>query len=358
MIARRNVLAATALAAGAVVFGGEVARAEDPRDEFAPDAGDWRWVLGESMLGSSPSSISVTPLNPQSENPLECWVFGGAGYAVVDPTNRVYLEFSDEAANPYRLNAGGDRLYNGPGQFFAVDKGRAVNVLDGEVVEPASVQAASAEFSAFSRDFDSENQRAPEASSEPGKVQPMAKPVPPKAGTVKKLVTSASFVTGSRVYPNKTDICGWVAGSILTRYWHARKSSKGLLPKGYRSGTNMTSSPNFASHLQKIAKGRNKTWAPDLVRALQRNASNRKVSVDCYYNWGNSGVASQINANRPVLLFGRFPTTSGKSKSSHAVVAYGLVKNGDAIVHYGYSGYPKVVLAGGLVGTNTKFWIK
>lgn len=120
----------------------------------------------------------------------------------------------------------------------------------------------------------------------------------------------------------------------------------------------MTSSPNFASYLQKIAEGRNKTWAPDLVRALQRNASNRKVSVYCYYNWGNSGVAAQINENRPVLLFGRFPTVSGESKSSHAVVAYGLVKNGDTIVHYGYSRFPKVVLAGGLVGTNTKFWIK
>lgn len=218
MIARRNVLTATALAASAVLFGEEAARAEEPKDEFTPGAGNWRWTLGESMLGSLPLSISVSPLNLQSENPLEYWTFGDAGYAVVDPSNRAYLEFSEVAANPYRLNPGGDRLYNGPGQFFAVDEGRAVNVLNGELVEPASIHAASAEFAAFSRDLDSENQRIPEVSREPGQVQPMVKPAPPKAATVRKLVTSASFVTGSRVYPNKTDICGWVAGSILTRY--------------------------------------------------------------------------------------------------------------------------------------------
>lgn len=358
MITRRSMLTTSVTAAGAVMLGGGIARAEGPRDEFTPDAGDWRWVLGESMLGSSPDLFNVTPLNAHSENPLECWEFGEGGYAVVDPTSESYLEFSDIAPSPFRLTGGGDRMYQGPGQFYSIGQQRALNVLDGEVTDRKIVQVASAEFSAMSRHFDSANQKSPEESSEPGQVRPMAKPVPPKAGAVKKLVTSSSLVTSSRVYKNSTGTCGWVAGSILTRYWHARITSKGLLPKAYRSGTNLTSSPNFASHLQKIANGRNSSWAPDLVRALGKNATTQKVAVNCYYNWGNTNVKSQINANHPVLLFGSLPNVSGTKKSNHAVVAFGLVKNGDAIVHYGYSGYSKVVLAGALVGSNTKFWIK
>ncbi|WP_415083057.1 hypothetical protein [Micropruina sp.] len=172
---------------------------------------------------------------------------------------------------------------------------------------------------------------------------------------IKSRVTSYSYVTGSRIYPNSTGICGWVAGSIVTRYWHARSSARVLLPSKYRSGTNMTASPNFATYLQGD-KG-NGTWAPDIEGRLAWNAKKQGAGYVSSWALSNIGMFSEVRNNYPVIVFGNLPT-GNKKKGAHAVVAYGETKGGYLITHYGWSGYTDIVLNGGVIGSNARFRLK
>lgn len=307
----------------------------------------WRSSLAALYIGES-DGFAVREL----QGDLEIWENGPNGYAVVDSALRVVLESSPTSTSPFYGVSGGSLYYLGLGGYVAAMPSRpAVDVMSGQSVEIPDLAPYAADAAALIQDT---------AVAQPSNaLQPSLAPssvAPPPAGSITKRVTSYGYITGSRVYPNSTGVCGWVAGSILVRYWHARYSSRGLLPSAYRSGTNMTSSPNFATYLR---NGRSlSTWAPDLVAQLAWNASRQGVSVETYYNWFTTGVESSINNNRPVLLFGNYPKTSGSGKSNHAVVGYGLVNGGGYVVHYGYSGCTNIHLNAGLTGTNTKFWLK
>lgn len=74
-------------------------------------------------------------------------------------------------------------------------------------------------------------------------------------------------------------------------------------------------------------------------------------------NWNNLMInaKSTLEDNRPVILFGSFPTIGSDGDTfNHAVVAYGLVNDGDTIVNYCFSNFSKVVLSSGLFGGNVQ----
>lgn len=173
-----------------------------------------------------------------------------------------------------------------------------------------------------------------------------------RSGDIASRVPSYGYITGSHVYANRTGICGWVAGSIVTRYWHARSSARRLLPAGYRSGTNMTATPNFATYLR--GAGADATWAPNIEERMVWNAKKQKVGHVSSWALGMIGVWSELDNGYPAIIFGNLPT-GPKKKGPHAVVAYGQTKGGFAITHYGWKGYTNVILNGGLIGSNSRF---
>ena len=263
------------------------------------------------------------------------------------------MEASTTAFSPYHA-AYGELFYFGPGNYFRADASDGVNLLTGEVDSAVELRATArdaAERIQGSLGLQVLSERDVLADSLIGPTK-SGDLVPVKGSDVKSRVPSYGYITGSYVYPNEDGICGWVAGSILTRYWHARSSAKKLLPASYRNGTNMIAEPNFATYLQ--GSGGDSTWAPNVRSRLAWNANKQGVSYASSWALGQIGAMSQVRDGYPVLLFGSYPVGK-KKKGGHAVVAYGETKSGHYITHYGWSGYTNIVLSEGTHGSNARF---
>ncbi|MFD2840656.1 cysteine peptidase [Populibacterium corticicola] len=338
-IARRDFLIALGVLAGAgamTVASGGRAEALTRIDE------NWRQALADQYFSDNPQ-INVRPL----QDGIEVWEGDAGGYMIVESSRRELLEGSPTAVSPYRRVLG-DAAYLGPGEYYALGADSAVGLLNGGLMNTRELRA-------IARDASDQFHETLVVSAVPERVSLMKKgdglPLV-KAGDVKSRVANYTYITGSTLYPNTEGTCGWVAGSLITRYWHAKSTARLLLPTKYRSGTNMTTSPNFATYLQNGRK--NDSWARNVKDQLIWNAKKQGVKHTSAWALGNIGMWNELNAGYPFILFGNIPT-DGKKKGAHAVVAYGQTKGGQLITHYGWSGFTNVVLNGGLVGSNTKF---
>lgn len=335
---RRTFLASVA-AAAFVTSASSAARAAA---RVAPIS-DWRRPLGDAYLGVG-RDFSVRYL----QDGLEIWESGLRGYAVVDSNSRIMIESSAHAVSPF-VSLSGDLVYGGPGAYYGARGNERINPLTGNRVSSADLRHYGADASAALRESlevgSVVDGRVSTSSSGGGLV-------PVNSADIDYRISNYSYITGATLYNNTEGTCGWIAGSIVTRYWHARSSSRILLPSSYRNGTNMTASPNFATYLQ--GNSGNSSWARDVKDRLIWNANNQSVGHSAAWALSNIGVVNSLKANEPVICFGSIPTGPNK-KGSHAVVAYGQTKDGSLITHYGWSGYTAIVLSSGVLGSNTKF---
>ena len=323
-----------------------------PETGWFPLRGDWRWRLLSVYLGDSKRELVVRPLQAD----LELWELSPAGFLIVDSSTLTVLEYCLTSPSPFSDQISSDLYYLGLGGYVVGRGTTTVNVLNGQQADLASARAFGVDVAAMVKERAVVNPEIVKwVTTEPDAKLSMSASKPVVASAVMKYVPDYGYITGCYVYSNTLGNCGWIAGSIITRFWHARNISKNLLPSGYRSGTNLTSSPNFAEYL----RGTNgySTWAPDLYDRLLWNAGLQGVSAGAGWSLGNVGVTGNISNNIPVIIFGALPTIGGSGYSAHAVVAYGYTTNYESIVHYGYPGYTHVVLNDGVIGSNTRFWV-
>lgn len=268
------------------------------------------------------------------------------------------IECSDDAASPLRGFAKNDATYLGPGEYVVeVEGGQAVNALSGAPRDALNVSRVGeatdqlAELSATADVYSTLNRSRIGIAA-----------VPPPVGTnVQFRIPSYGYITGCTVLHNTAaeGRCGWVAATIVMRYWHAR-AGKILIPAAHRTGNNIkaVSGADFADL---IRNGRAMaSWGLPVADGIGYHAVTRqKVPSQAWYNWASTNVNSALNNGRPVILFGSLPDAYVNGKSiSHAVVAYGKSKDGHNIVHYTYSGKQAVVLNSGVVASNTHFLLK
>lgn len=349
-LGRRAFLTSVGVAAGAVLTIGTSPLARGVQIGAKPD---WRRVLADNYLPIG-ASFSIRPL----QDGLEVWEGLSSGYLVVDAALQQLLEGSATSASPYRA-ATGELSYLGPGAYFATLGQTSKNMFTGRTSRASEIRAIGRdardimlETAVEAREVVPAVQTAATASA--NKSGDGLTPVP--AGEVKSRVPSYGYITGCYVYPNNEGTCGWVAGSIVTRYWHARSTARKLLPTKYRTSiNNLTSSPNFATYLQ--GSSGNSSWARDVKDRLIWNANNEGVSHSAAWALGKIGVFNSVRDGEPVIVFGNIPVGDNK-KGGHAVVAYGETTGGYLITHYGWSGYNNIVLNSGLAGSNTKFRLK
>lgn len=275
---------------------------------------------------------------------------------VVETTRQTLVEASATATSPY-WNTGGHLTYLGPGQYFASDASTGIDLATGHSMPWRELRAIAKDAAEVVRDSITPSPLDTAVVAESANVIATASKGADafprvKRGDVKSRVKNYNYITGSHVYKNSEGTCGWIAGSIVTRYWHARSSARKLLPAEFRDGTNMRKSPNFATYLQ--GKGGDATWAPNVEERLVWNAKKQKVGFVSSWALGNIGMWSEIRNDYPSLVFGTFPT-GPKKKGAHAVVAYGETKGGYPITHYGWAGYTDVILNAGAVGSNARF---
>ena len=70
---------------------------------------------------------------------------------------------------------------------------------------------------------------------------------------------------------------------------------------------------------------------------------------------GSLYASSEVQQNRPVILFGKFNQPTGGS-IPHAVVMYGInTVGGNAQVHFGWEGYSNITLSVNAIAGNTNF---
>lgn len=334
--------------AGATLMGVGADRAHALASKVLVPA-DWRRALADQYFATG-APFAIKPL----QDGLEVWE--AAGYMVVDTSRQSLLEGSATAISPYRA-AVGDLAYLGPATYLATSRGVSRALLTGRSVEPREAKAIGLDAAAMMRETLQPAQAVAPAGSA-GVVTSLVATggglIHLKAGEAKSRVPLYGNITSCTVYPNSAGICGWVAGSIVTRYWHAGSTAKVLLPSAYRTSTyNMTTSPNFATYLQ--GSSGNSSWARDVKDRLIWNATKQGVSHSAAWALGNIGMFNDVRDGKPVIVFGNIPIDTTGNLGAHAVVAYGETNGGYLITHYGWSGYTDIVLNAGLAGSNTKF---
>lgn len=331
----------------AVTTGLSLSAATRARAAVVVDAGvkSWRRRLANEYFDDA------TVLERRAlQHGLEVWEGHSGGYMIVHTADQTVLESSPTAYSPYH-EALGDLAYLGPGEYFAAGAEMGINLLTGKTESISDLRSMAGDAA----DLMQEKLVVSELDAEAVAGRSSSALVHVKSSEVKSRVPWFGYILSSHIYPNNEGICGWVAGSILTRYWHGRSSSRKLLPSKFRDGSNMTRSPNFASYLR--GSGGNDTWAPNLHDRLVWNAKKQGVEHVSSWAFGKLGVFSEVRNSWPALVFGVFPVSS-KRKGGHAVVAYGETKGGALITHYGWTGYDDIVLNSGLVGSNTRFRLK
>lgn len=299
----------------------------------------WREEIIE-VAGGDPRGMHVTPVHGPTGANLEMLETSKDNYFLVDSESQSVLEYSLESPSPFQTKTM-DLYYFGPGLAFARNGSKFYNGLSGEVASLDLVEAGTRSITDVVQGLNTS------PASRSATVQPMA--ITPHT------VTGSSYITGCHVYPNSLGTCGYVAGSILMRYWHARYSTRNLIPATFRSGTNLSPSRDYSVYLR-FGQSLN-TWAANLYYSLTENARRQNVAIYCETGLLSGGVTANIRANRPVILFGTMPNLSG-GKISHAVVSYGITTEGHNRVHYGWAGRTNIVLSSALIGSHNKFYLK
>jgi len=175
---------------------------------------------------------------------------------------------------------------------------------------------------------------------------------PPDPAEVSLVVPEHELITGAHVYPNTAGTCGWVAASLLVRYWHARRPDLGLLPERYRAGTDLAPSPDFSLALQ--GGRRTSSWARPVSRRLAGLIAARSVPARASWRPLGLGIDAELRAGRPVILFGYLPKVGRPGHMAHAVLVYGRTAAGHYVAHYGYERARAVVLTRFLPGSTTR----
>ncbi len=342
-MSRRTALkvAGIGLGGAATLFAGSPAIAAN---SFAAAPKDWRRGLADEYLPSG-TPFSVRGL----QSGLEVWEAPQTGYLIVEATHRTLIEGSADAVSPFAA-AVGDLAYLGPAHYYETRGAEGTNLLTREPSGASNVRAAAADAAArLNGVLVASPITAPTDAASASLLTAIA---PPAAGNIKNKVPGYADIVLAHLYPNSEGICGWIAGSIITRYWHARSTARKLLPTAYRSGTNMTASPNFATYLQ--GSSGNSSWARDVKDRLIWNANKQGVAHSASWAAGNLGVTNDIRNGHPVIVFGDMFLPNGFS-GFHAIVAYGETLDSHLITNYGFPGYTNIMLKGEVIGSNAKF---
>lgn len=320
------------------------------------------------FTGSNAEQITVKTLRDLDGNFFEIAETGGKGYYIFDIVSGKYLEKSPDAPSPY-LGLSDNLYYFGPMNYYQKIGGIfkhtvLLNENDLILCEAEELQS----------DFDRSL-----ANSRIVKNHELLKLLSGNSLDVSRAGESAAVASATAAdrfipfykyiqddpYPaNTTDVCGYTAACILLSYWNEVNLAYGrgriIAPEfldrdGYRLKTS-----GYTLKDELLSYGYPTSSTGKIIRDVIVEFCNTygvKANVSFYLL--NTNVFNEINAGRPVIVFGAgFPDTS----RGHAVVAYGihqvnsLVAN--LIVHYGWDKeYNKVYLDSGLIASSTQFML-
>lgn len=328
-------------------------------------------VFASKIQSTSSGEIQMATTYPVSDfsgneyTVIEC---EPTGYYIFSNDTGVYVEYCLDADSPYK-GMSGKLYYGGPTLYYSEDGDKLTHTIDSALsVGSDFVDALSEQSDDLHAELERKRDNAVLAFIEDKTVldpNSMRSAIQsPRASFT--YVTSYSYLqnlkTDSQIgyYSEGNGVCGYVAANMVLYYWQRRKPSTTFIPSSWYNSSGLASNSALTKNLVSIGKslGYGTDSYPNTISAvLKRYCSDRGISATIGYWLTAVNMHSEINNDRPTILFGNLKNPNGGT-INHAVVAYGHDANaGDFVVHFGWSNYSRVVLAVGdaFYGGNTYF---
>lgn len=287
------------------------------------------------------------------------------GYAIYDPVSGVFMEKSDSGINPYKGYVDEEKIYLGPMNYYVKNNDRIYSIYDGISMSTQNVENLQDVFTGQLNNTRREiNRRTNKGLFRSPNISMMS------AGSNRKYIPNSHYVS-TTVHPeNIYGNCGFVAASLVLNWWD--KTQKWCIPSKFREADgNLVKRTrahdnkyDLAEHLVKLNNGENASWGLTVRDTLVRYCQEIGVGATIAYYLGSIGLAAEINAGRPGILFGSLPDVEfNRGILAHAVAVYGVENHwwgSNFIVNYGWNS-PKsnaVILNGWLAGSVTTFRLK
>lgn len=314
----------------------------------------------KSVTGQYKDDITIKTLTDFSGNKFELIETGASGYYIFDTSSGKYIEYSTDAPSPY-LGKSGELKYFGPKSYYVDDNGSLSHTI---ISTEKNVNMEG--LSNLQNSFDKMIKQSRETKD--NKVLSLLGKTNLDKSTLtdafdinatNSYISNSSYIRYASYPPNEDGTCGYVGACLVLNYWNKTNPGVGVIPSYYldSNGNLLTSGYTLQDKLLSYGYG-NSTWALDIRDVLIDFCNEYGTGAISSYYIGKIGAVSEIQNNRPVILFGSLPDVSSSGKVNHAVTAYGFRNEtlvSYFIVHYGWSGYEHVVLDGGLIGSNTQF---
>lgn len=250
----------------------------------------------------------ITDFNANEYALVEC---DPKGYFIYHIDSGICVEYNLNAQSPF-INVTGEALYGGPTYYYEKDN----NVYTHTVIDSTLDYRAVADMTEQCRAWNTEMLACADVATAnyiQGKSDSL--PVLASATYTNYWVSYRSFFTSatSNFGYRSGGYCGYIAANLILKYWDYRSTID--LPT-YNSHTGLT---NALIAIGEDAYG-SSTWAANISSIMNTYCKNNSLPEKANWAVGAFNVTSEIDNQRPVILFGNL---SNYSAGNHAVVVYG-----------------------------------
>lgn len=268
------------------------------------------------------------------------------GYVVYDKVSNQLIEYSDTCVFDFRFKTLNNYLYLGPTHIYEDNISYFTNIYSNEIYTLKELEEQQTVF-------DSQLKKVRRRRYTSFTYNDYSSTL----SESKFYINNYEFIRDYPFPSNYKGDCGFVAASMLLFYWSKTLNSKFVPAQYLDSDGNLNTKTNTLS--RKLVSLNNNTegsWAATVKNTLEKYG--KEIGINTNPNWYlfDFNLRSEIENNRPVLIFGSLPSNpkqeknsvDTKSKTNHAVIAYGY-KGNAPLVHYGWSGKTEVALNSGLI---------
>jgi hypothetical protein len=315
----------------------------------------------KSLTGEYAEKIITKTLYDLSGNMFELVETGDVGYYIFDMVSGKYIEEAPESPSPY-LDLYDNLYYFGPLCYYQKDDDVFTHTVLSDdytltTAEIGKVQSNFSECLMRSRTFKNESILAL-LNQNVTSLTAVSAAVAATNDSLKEYITRSDYIKYA-IYPENTNgTCGYTAACLVLNYWHQLYG--GVIPSEFLDdgGNLRTNANNLQDKLLSYGTS-DSSWALSIRDVLIDYCNDYGVSATSSYALLGVGVDSELENNRPVILFGSLVDVSSSTQKyiNHAVTAYGIYLGADQryIVHYGWKNYEEVLLDANIVASNTKF---
>lgn len=268
------------------------------------------------------------------------------GYVVYDKVSNQLIEYSDTCVFDFRFKTLNNYLYLGPTHIYEDNISYFTNIYSNEIYTLKELEEQQTVF-------DSQLKKVRRRRYTSFTYNDYSSTL----SESKFYINNYEFIRDYPFPSNYKGDCGFVAASMLLFYWSKTLNSKFVPTQYLDSDGNLNTKTNTLSrNLVSLNNNTEGSWAATVKNTLEKYG--KEIGINTNPNWYlfDFNLRSEIENNRPVLIFGSLPSNpkqeknsvDTKSKTNHAVIAYGY-KGNAPLVHYGWSGKTEVALNSGLI---------